>query len=82
MGPGPTAVRRSGTVRDRLREGVIGSSFEDGHVQAMLGADVEVIEQLDETITKLETHVPEHATVHDPNRLHLLQPCSVVRGAG
>jgi transposase len=39
----------------------------------MLDADVEVIEQLDETIARLETHVLKHAKVHDPARLHLLQ---------
>jgi transposase len=66
----PTA---SGKGRDRLREGDVGSSFEDGSVQVMLDADVEVIEQLDETIAKLETHVLKHAKVHDPIRLHLLQ---------
>jgi transposase len=66
----PTA---SGKGRDRLREGDVGSSFEDGSVQVMLDADVEVIEQLDETIARLETHVLKHAKVHDPARLHLLQ---------
>jgi transposase len=66
----PTA---SGKGRDRLREGDVGAAFEDASVQVMLDADVEVIEQLDETIARLETHVLKHAKVHDPARLHLLQ---------
>jgi len=32
-----------------------------------------VIEQLDEMIARLESHVLKHAKVHDPARLHLLQ---------
>lgn len=66
----PTA---SGKGRDRLREGDVGSSFEDPSVQVMLDADIEVIERLDETIADLETHILKHAKVHDAARLHLLQ---------
>ena len=66
----PTA---SGKGRDRLREGIAATAFEDPSVQMMLDADIEVVEQLDETIATLETHVLKHAKVHDPARLHLLQ---------
>jgi transposase len=63
----------SGKGRDRLREGGMSASFEDPSVQVMLDADVEVIEQLDETIAKLEDHVLKNAKQHDPARLHLLK---------
>jgi transposase len=72
----PTA---SGKGRDRLREGITATAFEDPSVQMMLDADIEVVEQLDETIATLETHVLKHAKVHDPARLHLLQ---TINGVG
>jgi len=59
--------------RDRLREGIAATVFADPRVRTMLAADSEVIDQLDRTITTLETHVLKHAKVHDPVRLSMLQ---------
>jgi transposase len=63
----------SGWGRDRLKEDDPTAPFSDESVKFMLRADIAVIERLDETIVKLESHLLRHAKVHDPIRFQLLR---------
>lgn len=63
----------SGWGRDRLREDDPTAPFTDESVKFMLRADISVIERLDETIVKLESHLIRHAKVDDPIRYQLLR---------
>ena len=64
---------RNGRGRDRLKDGDPTAPFTDESVRFMLDADVTVVEQLDTTITKLESHLIRHAKVDDPIRFQLLK---------
>jgi transposase len=64
---------RNGRGRDRLKDGDPTAPFTDESVQYMLRADVSVIEHLDETIVKLESHLIRHAKIDDPIRFQLLK---------
>lgn len=63
----------SGWGRDRLRENDPTAPFTDESVKFMLHSDIAVVERLDETIVKLESHLIRHAKVHDPIRFQLLR---------
>jgi transposase len=63
----------SGWGRDRLRESDPTAPFTDESVKFMLHSDIAVIERLDETIVKLESHLIRHAKVDDPIRFQLLR---------
>lgn len=63
----------SGWGRDRLRQDDPTAPFSDESVKFMLRSDIAVIERLDETIVKLESHLIRHAKVHDPIRFQLLR---------
>jgi transposase len=63
----------SGWGRDRLREENPTAPFADESVKFMLRSDIAVVERLDETIVKLESHLIRHAKVDDPIRFHLLR---------
>ena len=64
---------RNGTGRDRLKDGDPAMHFTDESVQYMLRADARVVEHLDETIVKLESHLIRHAKIDDPIRFQLLK---------
>ena len=57
--------------RGRLKDGDPAEHFTDESVRYMLGADTRVVEHLDETIVKLESHLIRHAKVDDPIRFQL-----------
>lgn len=63
----------SGWGRDRLHEDDPTAPFTDESVKFMLRSDISVIDRLDETIVKLESHLIRHAKVDDPIRFHLLR---------
>jgi transposase len=63
---------RNGRGRDRLKEGDPWEHFTDESVQYMLRTDTRIVEQLDETIVKLESHLIRHAKLDDPTRYQLL----------
>ena len=63
----------SGWGRDRLREADPTTPFVDESVKFMLRSDIAVVERLDETIVKLESHLIRHAKVDDPIRFQLLR---------
>ena len=63
----------SGWGRDRLREDDPTAPFADESVKFMVRSDISVIERLDETIVKLESHLCRHAKVDDPIRYQLLR---------
>ena len=64
---------RNGRGRDRLREDDPTAVFADDSVRFMLDADIAVIERLDQTIVKLESHLIRHAKVDDPICFQLLR---------
>lgn len=63
----------SGWGRDRLRESDPTAPFDDDSVKFLVRSDIAVIERLDETIVKLDSHLIRHAKIHDPIRFQLLR---------
>jgi transposase len=64
---------RGGRGRDRLREDDWAAAFTDESLQFMLRSEAAVIERLDETIVKLESHLIRHAKIDDAVRFQLLR---------
>ncbi len=56
-----------------MKDGDPTAPFADESIRFMLDADVRVVEYLDATITKLESHLIRHAKVDDPIRFQLLR---------